>query len=438
MNKKKLLIGLMLANLTLTNIGPFVVATSVNDLQNEVDTANSTINENESSIESKQSEIDKLNSQISEIETKLTTKRDELDEVNQSIATLESDIADKQSSIDDTENSINDLKVDIADFEDDIAVKEDELTELEVELEKNKEMSGSILVALQKNSNVNYIVSMLTSDSTGLIDKINTLNGLNRLANDSFEIIIDTINVTKEVEAAKQSLETQKADLQSQKSALQDKKSDLQSQKENLQAKKDDVQADKDKLAAESDSLVAESQSLAQKEDQLAQEITQLTNLNADEKTAMLQSSNLLTKYQNAGCSGDDVYGVDCAVPTPTVQIEEQEEAQSEVTVDNSSESSNDNATSTSTGGSYVAKLKADPNANYIINRESGWNPYATNASSGAYGICQALPGAKMASAGSDWATNIETQAKWCDSYVNGRYGSWANARSFWDTNHWF
>ena len=42
--------------------------------------------------------------------------------------------------------------------------------------------------------------------------------------------------------------------------------------------------------------------------------------------------------------------------------------------------------------------------------KESGWNMYAANKSSGAYGIPQALPGKKMASAGADWATNAATQ----------------------------
>ena len=44
---------------------------------------------------------------------------------------------------------------------------------------------------------------------------------------------------------------------------------------------------------------------------------------------------------------------------------------------------------------------------------ESGWNPLAANPSSGAYGIPQALPGDKMASAGSDWQTNPATQIEW-------------------------
>ncbi len=34
-----------------------------------------------------------------------------------------------------------------------------------------------------------------------------------------------------------------------------------------------------------------------------------------------------------------------------------------------------------------------------IVSHESGWNPQATNASSGAYGLVQALPASKMASA---------------------------------------
>lgn len=74
----------------------------------------------------------------------------------------------------------------------------------------------------------------------------------------------------------------------------------------------------------------------------------------------------------------------------------------------------------------------------YIITRESGWNPTATNASSGAYGLAQALPGSKMASAGADWQTNYQTQFKWFVSYCNGRYGSLAGAYNFWLANHWY
>ncbi|MFJ6213482.1 transglycosylase SLT domain-containing protein [Streptomyces sp. NPDC092296] len=73
-----------------------------------------------------------------------------------------------------------------------------------------------------------------------------------------------------------------------------------------------------------------------------------------------------------------------------------------------------------------------------IVSHESGWNPSAVNASSGAYGLGQALPGSKMAAAGSDWKTNPATQAKWALSYMNDRYGSPNNAWAFWQTHHWY
>jgi len=56
--------------------------------------------------------------------------------------------------------------------------------------------------------------------------------------------------------------------------------------------------------------------------------------------------------------------------------------------------------------------------------RESGWNPQAANPYSGAFGIPQALPGSKMASAGADWATNPATQIRWGLGYIRELYGS--------------
>ena len=74
----------------------------------------------------------------------------------------------------------------------------------------------------------------------------------------------------------------------------------------------------------------------------------------------------------------------------------------------------------------------------YIVSHESRWNPQARNASSGAYGLCQALPGSKMASYGSDWQTNPVTQLKWCSGYAHSRYGSWHAAYSYWVSHHYW
>ncbi|WP_199548747.1 transglycosylase SLT domain-containing protein [Streptomyces sp. N35] len=73
-----------------------------------------------------------------------------------------------------------------------------------------------------------------------------------------------------------------------------------------------------------------------------------------------------------------------------------------------------------------------------IVSRESGWNHTASNASSGAYGLVQALPGSKMASAGADWQTNPATQIKWGLDYMNSRYGSPVGAWNFWQQHHWY
>jgi hypothetical protein len=68
--------------------------------------------------------------------------------------------------------------------------------------------------------------------------------------------------------------------------------------------------------------------------------------------------------------------------------------------------------------------------ANFIISHESGWRTTAANPS-GAYGLCQALPGSKMATAGGDWQTNPVTQLRWCTGYAS-RYGGWGGAYNFW------
>lgn len=69
-----------------------------------------------------------------------------------------------------------------------------------------------------------------------------------------------------------------------------------------------------------------------------------------------------------------------------------------------------------------------------LWNKESGWRVNAMNPSSGAYGIPQALPGAKMASAGADWSTSAATQIEWGLGYVQNRYGTpcgaWGHSQS--------
>jgi len=87
----------------------------------------------------------------------------------------------------------------------------------------------------------------------------------------------------------------------------------------------------------------------------------------------------------------------------------------------------------------------------YIISKESGWCPTKWQGEYGAcpayhgaptsagvgYGLCQATPGYKMATAGADWATNPVTQLRWCSNYAK-RYGGWQGAYNFWIVNRWW
>jgi hypothetical protein len=77
-------------------------------------------------------------------------------------------------------------------------------------------------------------------------------------------------------------------------------------------------------------------------------------------------------------------------------------------------------------------------NAFKLAMKESGCRWNATNASSGAYGIPQALPASKMASAGADWRTNPVTQFRWMQNYCYSRYGGWSQAWSFWTVHRWY
>ncbi|HSX33542.1 MAG TPA: G5 domain-containing protein [Candidatus Saccharimonadales bacterium] len=101
-----------------------------------------------------------------------------------------------------------------------------------------------------------------------------------------------------------------------------------------------------------------------------------------------------------------------------------------------------------------MAQAGISPNdykyVDYIASREGGWCPTKIQGthecppymnpsdvpSYGGYGIFQATPGNKMASAGSDWATNAVTQIRWATGYAEARYGSWEGAYNYWYAHH--
>lgn len=84
------------------------------------------------------------------------------------------------------------------------------------------------------------------------------------------------------------------------------------------------------------------------------------------------------------------------------------------------------------------------PAFNSIVMAESGWDQTISNGGSHgyqpgkAYGIPQALPGSKMASAGANWQTSAATQIKWMIGYIRSSYGNPNNAWAFHLANGWY
>jgi hypothetical protein len=149
------------------------------------------------------------------------------------------------------------------------------------------------------------------------------------------------------------------------------------------------------------------------------------------------------------------------AARTLTVVAQPKLAQPAEVAAASSPSSSPSQGTGTGGGGVvYVTSTPPDPNTAQSIaynmmgsfgfpptvyfgcllalwNAESGWRYDAENAS-GAYGIPQALPGSKMASAGSDWATNPATQIRWGLGYIKALYGNPCSAWAFDKANGYY
>ena len=149
--------------------------------------------------------------------------------------------------------------------------------------------------------------------------------------------------------------------------------------------------------------------------------------------------------YVNGKLTGKTAIGTD-TVAKPVDQVEKVGTGSQPTTLAAGSSSSSTTHTVNVSPGSAQAIAKAMLEARgwgadqfsclvTMWNHESGWRVNASNGGSGAYGIPQALPGSKMASAGPDWQTNPTTQIKWGLGYISSRYGTPCGAWAQWQAN---
>jgi hypothetical protein len=137
-------------------------------------------------------------------------------------------------------------------------------------------------------------------------------------------------------------------------------------------------------------------------------------------------------------------------------QQEQQEQEEEQQQSDSSSTSTSTTTTTTTDTSGELSPSAAQAEAKVLMpgygfsvssqftclddlwNNESGWEWDAENSASGAFGIPQALPASKMASAGSDYMTDATTQMKWGLGYIEDTYGSPCAAWDFEEANGFY
>lgn len=366
-----------------------------------------------------------------------SSSQEELDNLTREQKKLQQDIEDQAQKITDAQIEINTLNTTIASNQSQIDSLNSKVEAKQVDLNNQMEGFKSTLVLLQRLSNRNAMIEYLSSTNE-----------------DNF--LLKFNNVVKMTTAIQSNIEAVANDIKEINSSLNSVKSYAEQNTKNQQKAEE--------LLAEQEAIESELKAQLSKVDgdvtNLTTEISVQQAKQLEEQLAKEQAEQEAEAIEEADKDADNVEPdvVEPEVPD-VVEPEVPEVVEPEVPdvvepevpdvvepeVPDVVEPDNKYPADGNVNG-YKSQLLAAAGisssdlkyVDYIITKESGWNYLATNPYSGAYGLCQALPGSKMSSSGSDWATNPETQIKWCNSYALSRYGSWQASYEFWlDNNYW-
>ena len=175
--------------------------------------------------------------------------------------------------------------------------------------------------------------------------------------------------------------------------------------------------------------------------------LTHYTLLAPDRVYDLVDETKAQTAAVQAATAEADRVSAEQAAAAASAAAAAEAEAEAAKAIVASSNSSSNSSSSSSSSSSSRPSAPTDPSGAQAIardlmmskygwgddqfgclvslwNKESGWNVNSYNASSGATGIPQALPGSKMATAGADWQTNPATQITWGLGYISGSYGT--------------
>lgn len=309
---------------------------------------------------------------------------------------LADDLSDVQSQIDDVQSQIAAENENLNKIEDEITSLDDEISSVQDEINNSQATIDSL------NSKDNELETKITSLTDEINDEIGQNNsllvGMQRLIHTN--AIISTVfsgDTSSTIYQRIQGINTIVKAMSKSIFSCIDLKTQLKEDQDELENNKTTIVQQQQILETKNDDLLKKRQELSTKEansNAIADEMKKQIGLLKMQQKELLENMN------------DDTYLSD----EQKIKVME---------ASNISQSDYE----------YV---------DYIVSRESSWNYKATNPLSGSYGLCQALPPSKMASAGDDWENNPITQMKWCNSYAEERYGSWKNAQAFWKENYWW
>ncbi len=354
---------------------------------------------------------------------------EKVDSLSKEQESLQADIADSTTKINDYQSALNTANIEVEQSIKQIESLNGEISSLKDKLADDKDSVGDLLAIMQKIDNQNSFIKYMTNDNgESLLVKFRNLVKINSLlATNLSQMHDDLVNLNDQVNQV-ELVTNQKKQKQSEIESLI---AEQQAEESNLKQNLADVDSD-----------------LLDAKHQLSIEQAQELQRQAEEQAAKEEAA---AKAEEEAAAKEQAEKVAAAKAVEEQNNSTNNDATDEV-VDNGEANSGDTG-----GGDSIYPSSGDVSSmknqlmagsgisssdyeyvDYIVTHESGWNYLISNSVSGAYGLCQALPGSKMSSSGSDWATNPQTQMNWCNSYAISSYGSWAGAYSFWQANNWW
>ncbi len=354
---------------------------------------------------------------------------------------LQADIADSTTKINEYQTSLNTASIEVEQSTKQIEKLNDEISILKDKLADDKDSVGDLLTIMQKIDNQNSFIKYMTNDNgESLLVKFRNLVKINSLlATNLNEMHDDLVNLNDQVNQVELATNEKKQKQSEIESLLAEQQAEESNLKENLAGVDSDLLDAKEQLSIEqAQELQRQAEEEAAKEEAAAKAAEEEAAKEQAEKEAAAKAEDEQNNQTNNDDSEETVDDGD--TDTDGGDIDGGDTDGGDTDGGDSIYPSNGDVSSIKNqlmAGSGISSSDYEY-VDYIVTHESGWNYLISNSVSGAYGLCQALPGSKMSSSGSDWATNPQTQMNWCNSYAISSYGSWAGAYSFWQANNWW